>query len=197
MNEIIPDIIKMLKEYSGENVSPLIIQGAVDMAKNISFKKGEIIMNSYNVVNNVYYIISGLVRSYYFDHDGNDITGFFCCENQFIMSESLFSKSSSIYNYEALEDCHMLCINAGQLKQLVLSDTVLCRVYISFLEAGISYKMSRESSLLTQSASERYLSFKRAYPDLENRVNQYHIASYLGITPESLSRIRRSLREEI
>jgi CRP-like cAMP-binding protein len=43
---------------------------------------------------------------------------------------------------------------------------------------------------------ERYVNFKRDYPDIENRVNQYHVASYLGIAPESLSRIRRSLREE-
>lgn len=192
MNQVVSDIVKMLEKYSKEKLDESIIQTAVDMATYISCKKGDIIINCHDM----YYIISGLVRSYYSTQDGNEVTGLFFPENSFFMSECLFNSTNGIYNYEALEDCRMLKINSAKLKSLIMSDNSLCRVYIRFLEEGINYKISRESSLLTQSASERYINFKKAYPQLENRVNQYHIATYLGITPESLSRIRKNLRKE-
>jgi len=65
-----------------------------------------------------------------------------------------------------------------------------------YLEKTIVYKMHRENAFLIKSATERYLDFKREFPLLEKRVNQSYIASYLGITPVSLSRIRRTIREE-
>ena len=68
----------------------------------------------------------------------------------------------------------------------------LCQV----LEQSMNKKILRENSLISKSATERYLDLKNEYPGIEKRVNQTHIASYLGITPVSLSRIRRVIREE-
>lgn len=64
------------------------------------------------------------------------------------------------------------------------------------LESGLRYKVYREGSFLVQNATERYLEFRKRYPDLSGRIPQRYIATYLGITPESLSRIRSSLRED-
>lgn len=112
------------------------------------------------------------------------------------MSENLFKCSCSVHIYEALENCKMLRFNAHELRSFILAEDSLSRLYIRALEESLSYKISRENSLLVHSATERYTEFKKLYPTLEGRVNQYHIASYLGVTPESLSRIRRNLREE-
>ena len=86
--------------------------------------------------------------------------------------------------------------NAEQLKDLFLADEKLRSIYIKMLEATIIYKMNRESSFQLKTATERYLDFIKDFPKLEERVNQNYISSYLGITAVSLSRIRRSIREE-
>ena len=64
------------------------------------------------------------------------------------------------------------------------------------LESGLRYKVYREGSFLVQNDTERYLEFRKRYPDLSGSIPQRYIATYLGITPESLSRIRSSLRED-
>lgn len=70
-------------------------------------------------------------------------------------------------------------------------------IYIKKLEETIIYKMNRENGFQTKSETERYLEFKRSYYEIENRVNQSCIASYLGVSPVSLSRIRRTIKEEL
>ena len=69
-------------------------------------------------------------------------------------------------------------------------------LYVQKLEEAMKHKIIREMSLVNKNATERYIDFKQIYPGIEKRVNQIHIASYLGITPVSLSRIRRVIREE-
>lgn len=67
---------------------------------------------------------------------------------------------------------------------------------MEFLENSLLYKMEREYAFQIMSATERYIAFQREYKEIEKRINQRYIASYLGITPESLSRIRRTIKEE-
>lgn len=111
-------------------------------------------------------------------------------------AESFLSKEKSIQCFEALEYTTALEFNADELKQLLLADDDLRNFYIKLLEATILYKMNRESGFQIKSATERYIDFKKEFPNLEKRVNQSYISSYLGITAVSLSRIRRTIREE-
>lgn len=85
--------------------------------------------------------------------------------------------------------CHV-----SDFKSIIASDSEVSKAYIWLLENSLAYKIHRENSFLIKSATERYVDFKRENPDLERRVNQKYIASYLGITPVSLSRIRRALK---
>ena len=68
-------------------------------------------------------------------------------------------------------------------------------VWIHLLESALRYKIYRENGFLVENATERYIHFKKLYPDLSERVPQRHIATYLGIAPESLSRIRSAMKE--
>ena len=68
-------------------------------------------------------------------------------------------------------------------------------VWITLLERALQYKIYRENTFLVENATERYIHFKKLYPDLYNIVPQKHIATYLGITPESLSRIRSAMKD--
>ena len=69
-------------------------------------------------------------------------------------------------------------------------------MYISLLENALRYKLYRENGFLVESASERYIHFRKQYPQICSEVAQHHLATYLGIAPESLSRIRKALKEK-
>ena len=81
-------------------------------------------------------------------------------------------------------------------KSLIMSSENLKTLWIKLLEEGVRYKMYRENGFLVENATERYLHFRRLFPKLCERVPQKHIATYLGITSESLSRIRKAMKEE-
>ena len=79
---------------------------------------------------------------------------------------------------------------------MIMSSESLKKIWIELLENGLRYKIYRENGFLLENAAERYLHFRKLYPELCSRVPQKHIATYLGITPESLSRIRKVMKEE-
>lgn len=173
-----------------------ILNEMMSITEKVTFKKGEMILNMGDSQNYVYLILEGIVRSYYLDINGNDITKAFMKENDFCVGESLFEKEPSVQGFECLEDVTTLKFDSKKFKKIVLSDDVLIKTYITFLENNLIYKMKRESSFQIMSGTERYINFHREYSDIEKRVNQSYIASYLGIAPESLSRIKRTIKEE-
>lgn len=195
MNEYLGQLKKALETYT-----PVItkeqLESFLQLANFKEIKKGEILVHIGDSPKQVYFIISGLVRSYYIDMNGNDVTRYFITENSFCCAEMLFMKKPYDCCFEALEDCHMICFDGNNFKSLINQDINCMKAYISALEQSLIYKIERENSFLLKSAVERYLDFKKIHLDLEERVNQSHIASYLGITPVSLSRIRRTIKEE-
>ena len=89
----------------------------------------------------------------------------------------------------------LMLFNVKDFKSLIMSSEDLKTLWIQLLEEGLRYKMYRENGFLVENATERYLHFRRLFPMLCERVPQKHIATYLGITPESLSRIRKAMKE--
>lgn len=173
-----------------------VIEEILKIAKRVYFKKNQIILNIGQKQEDVYIILKGLARSFYLDLLGNDITKMFMREEDFCIGESLFEEADSIQGFEALENVEALKINAKELKNIILSDKRLMQVYMRYLEQNLIYKMKRESSFQIMSATDRYLEFHKNYRDIESRANSGYIASYLGITKESLSRIKRTIKLE-
>lgn len=157
-----------------------------------SFKRKDIVSNVGDRDHEFMFLLSGLIRIYYIDVEGNDITRFFSTEGDIIGG---VGSSGNPFAREALEDCELLVIDGEKLMDIVNHDIDLLRLFNKMLRKRIDYKAYRESSFLMLSATERYIKFKNMHPGLEKRVNQMHIASYLGITPVSLSRIRRAIKE--
>lgn len=189
-------ICSMIKTYFGLEVSKEAFIKLLPYCRKTEFQKGEIILGIGEEMKKVYFILEGLTRSYYLDLEGRDVTKSFMGEYNFCCAESFLTKEKSIQCVETLEYTTALEFNADELKQLFLNDNDLRDVYIKFLEATIVYKMNRESGFQLKSATERYIDFKKEFPKLEECVNQSYISSYLGITAVSLSRIRRTIREE-
>ncbi len=97
--------------------------------------------------------------------------------------------------WEALEDSTVMLFEVKEIKKLINENVRLKDFWMKSLESGMRYKIYRENGFLVENATERYLSFRKRYPDLSGRVAQRHIATYLGIATETLIRIRNSLKE--
>lgn len=188
-------LVQIVERFMQVKIPSEIVEKAANMITSRVISKGEVIVHVGDMQKEVYFIKSGLLRSYYIDINGKDVTRFFIKEDSLCCTEILFNQEPSKRCIEALEDCSVLAINGSEFKELIGAHKYCIEAYIKMLECSLRYKIERESSFLLKSATERYLDFKRMYPQLEGRVNQMYIASYLGITPVSLSRIRRTIRE--
>ncbi|MBO5237504.1 MAG: hypothetical protein J6B50_01835 [Lachnospiraceae bacterium] len=82
------------------------------------------------------------------------------------------------------------------MKSLIYEEDQLKNLYVQLLENALRYKIYRENGFLVENATERYIHFRKMYPNICNSVKQQYLATYLGIAPESLSRIRKSLKEK-
>jgi CRP-like cAMP-binding protein len=137
----------------------------------------------------------GGATAYYVDRDGNEYTKSFCAENSFVAAYSalLLEQPSRLF-IQALEDTKLLIADYSAYR--VLSENHACWQALNCKIAEFLFikKEKRESALLLDDAKTRYLSFQEEYPGLETRIRQHHIASYLGITPVTLSRIRTQLK---
>jgi CRP-like cAMP-binding protein len=139
---------------------------------------------------------SGLLRYFYIDRNGVELTKHFCLENTLAISYSAFlQRVESRFYIQALEDTKLLVVDYDTYHDLLDSHPCWQIAARKLAEMLFILKEKREAELLLDSAQERYQQFLVDYPGLEKRIPQYHIASYLGIVPESLSRIRSSLKE--
>jgi len=161
----------------------------------IIVKKGAYFLRAGEIPQRIGFNVSGLLRLFYIDPNGKEIIKHFCVENTLAISYSAFllREASKLY-IQALEDTKLLVIDHAGYRELL--DSHVCWQIAARKLAELLYilKEKKESELLLNSAQERYLQFLEDYPNIEQRLNQYHIASYLAITPESLSRIRSNLK---
>ncbi len=186
------DAIKYLFRQAPTPINEDSLEALSRLAQEASFPKQTTILDIGEKQNYIYLILQGMARSFYIDEKGNDITKLFMRENEFLMGEALFMEES-LEVFEAVENLKCLRFDAKSFKDIVFSDPVFERIYIASLERTIRYKMRREYAFQCLNATERYLEFKKEYPNIENRLPQNLIASYLGITKESLSRIRKNI----
>ena len=191
-------LIKQLKELSdgfGLGISEEAISTAIGFSRFKVYSKGDIVARTGDKANTAGLVISGVIRSYYVDSEGNDITQYFASEAGWCIDSGMIGFDEMQANWEALEDTTVMLFDVSDMKKLIYSDESLKSVWISVLESGMRYKVYRENGFLVENATERYVAFRKRYPELAKRVPQRYIATYLGITPESLSRIRSSLKE--
>ncbi|MDE5423080.1 Crp/Fnr family transcriptional regulator [Ancylomarina sp. DW003] len=184
------EILKYLSKYT---VITKEIEKAISESLSIkSFKKGTILLNEGDISTECYFILNGCIRSYFLK-DGEEKTIEFYTEEQSIVPPSYGTSKPSDSCLECLEDVVVSIGNPElenetfqkypQLESLsrVIAETVIARQQKSFTQ------------FKTSTPEERYLNLIKTRPDLYQRVPQHQIASYLGIKPESLSRIRKRI----
>lgn len=188
--------LKRLAAIHGLSIDEDILSRAVEMAHFKVFSKGTLLRSIGDRADTVGLVLDGLVRCYYIDSDGSDMTRGFGTDGGMIMDERVLGYSEHICMWETLEDSTIMFFGTEEFDRFIMSSEALKTLWIQALKDGLRYKMYRENGFLVESATERYLHFKKLYPKLCESVPQKHIATYLGIAPESLSRIRKAMREE-
>lgn len=159
--------------------------------RNIPLLKGTYYLSAGQVPRRFGFIRQGLCRYLYIDRKGTEYTKNFIPEGQFINSYSAMKTGEPSQMYiEALEDCMIEDISYADWKAIRSGHPCWNQLLVIILEKAFAVKEKRERELLLLEAGERYREFLREFPGLIHRVKQHQIASYLGISPVSLSRIR-------
>lgn len=164
----------------------------------VKVKRGDVLQRSGDEAKHAYFVRSGLLRSYTVDNKGKEHVFMFAPEG-WISSDiqSTAMQSPAILTIDALEDSEVEVIRADIFEELVNkhmgSHPDFTALELHRLLRRIAVLQKRVLLLLSASASDRYQEFISTYPNLQQRVSQRLIASYLGITPEALSRIRVEL----
>ena len=159
-----------------------------------TYKKDAVLLREGEVCNSIFFVEKGLLRSFSINESGKEHIIQFAPENWFMSdrSSNYFNNPSDFF-IDAVEDSEVVLIEP-QFFQLASDISPPFRQYNDLLlHNHIRHLQKRMNLLLSASAEKRYLDFIDLYPDLTLRVPQWMIASYLGITPESLSRVRKEL----
>jgi CRP-like cAMP-binding protein len=160
-------------------------------------EKDEILLRNGQIAKNIHFVCKGALRAYVTDYEGNIYNKNIFLETDFAGSTvSYLLSTPSNFTIEAMEDTVIINLNYKKYRQFIENNIDLKNFYIAYLENNwVIEKEQREVSLVMENATERYLKLRSKYPNIDQRIQQLHLASHLGITPTQLSRIRKDLKK--
>lgn len=163
-----------------------------DFWKEKKLAKNEFLFRNGEICRRESFVISGSLKAFYIHPDtGKEEILFFAIQNWWATDlESFSNQTPSLYNIQAIEDCVLLQISYESFEGMLNKIPVLERYFRLILQEHTAALKKRILLVNAHSAEERYNEFAKKYPEIVQKVPQYLIASYLGITPEFLSRIR-------
>ena len=166
----------------------------LSQCKTVQVRKGDFMVRQGDMSSQNYYVQKGLMRYYSVDETGKEHILQFAPEGWFVSDrQSGYLQSPTDFFIDALEDSELLVLDENFLNGLSKKNENFVDLNNKLLHNHIRSLQKRINQLLSYTAEKRYVDFVRTYPDILARVPQSMVASYLGITPESLSRVRREL----
>ena len=165
-----------------------------ELFQPVLMPKNRILEEEGNIPQHLYYIVSGFMRLFYYNDNGDEVTTHINCPHGFFTSFSEFiNQTKASANVETVTECQLLRISKSEYETL-MSKSIFWKDYgMYILQESVIYNEERSKDLATLSAEQRYLKLMKSHPGILQNVPLQYIASFLGIKPESLSRIRRNL----
>ena len=158
----------------------------------LKFQKGEIILREGDICKDIYWVAKGLVRQFYYKND-KELTEYMATEDNIVMSiESLFKEQPSSQQIVALEPTILFALPKKELEHEAVRNVNIQMLYRKILEESLIISQVHADMLRFESAQERYAKLVKRSPQLVLRAPLVYIASYLQMTPETLSRVRTS-----
>jgi len=159
-----------------------------------TIKKHRFLLNEGDVCKYLGFVNSGCLREYTIDNKGIEHIIQFAIEDWWVSDlNSFLSGLPATHNIDALQDSELLLLEKSAREELLNASPKMDRFFRILLESNYIATRQRVADSLSESAEDRYLKFIKTYPKLFEQIPQNQIASYLGITPQSLSRIRKEL----
>lgn len=176
------------------NLNPQQIELIKSRAHELEVKKGEYYSEAGKISKQVGFLTDGVFRICFYGKKGEDFTRYFIVENLFVVDlDSFYNEIPSSVYVEAVTDCKLIIFEKADFYHLANTIIGWNEIFTKIATNALSYKARAGSIMLTQDASERYMAFLEQYPGLANRIPLSSLASYLGITQSSLSRIRKNI----
>ncbi|EGK00768.1 Crp/Fnr family transcriptional regulator [Dysgonomonas gadei] len=185
--------IKFLLQFGNLSTqqTDLILSKAIDL----ELHKGECFWEVGKKSKYVGFLTNGILRVYYYNDKGEETTNYFVEEKHWLSDWDNPDKSVvPIANLQAITDCSFIAFSKKDWNELSKSIAGLNDIIQKVIIKHKSKKLERRSPLISEDATERYLSFLEQYPNIVNRIPLSYVASYLGMKQQSLSRVRKTIR---
>jgi len=184
------ELINYLLQFGNLNQQQIDLIAA--KASQSALRKDAYLVEAGKMFTQVIFLQEGILRICYYNNKGEEITKYFIDENRLFANPY---KGEPMTEYiQAATDCTFLAFSEtdwNELSHTIIGwDTIIHKIF----QKGLVEKLDRRSALVSEDATTRYLTFLEKFPAIANRVPLSHIASYLGITQQSLSRIRKNIR---
>lgn len=158
-------------------------------------KKDEYCHEAGEIPKEIIFLTEGIMRICYYNNKGDEVTKFFFEENNFIADILSYNQEIPSTEYiQAITDCKYISFSKETMKEFSMTIIEWDSIVAKITAKGFAEKINKISPMMSEDAKERYLSFFEKFPNLANRIPLSYLASYLGITQSSLSRIRKNIR---
>lgn len=171
-------------------------QAIADSMQTKTYNKGDFLLREGQIATSTYFVLDGCVREYILT-DGEEKTTNFFTEEQWAISLNSFTPDNpSKHNWVCMEDTTVVVGDEKQAQEIFQHFPRFETISRTIMEAAFAEQKEALTSYYTDSPEQRYLKLLKSRPSLIQRIPQYHLASYIGVKPESLSRIRKRIASE-
>jgi CRP-like cAMP-binding protein len=190
---IMETLINYLLQFGHLNQQQIDLIKSKAVPKEI--KKDEYYQEAGKIPREVIFLTEGIFRICYYNNKGEDITKYFIDENNFVVDINSYNQGIPSAEYaQAITDCKYIVLSKEAMNELSMTIIEWDKIIAKITAKGLAEKVNKISTMMTEDATERYLKFLTNFPTLANRIPLSYLASYMGITQSSLSRIRKNIR---
>lgn len=186
------ELIEYILQFG--NLNKQQINLITSKATELELRKNEYFSEAGKIPKQVGFVVKGIIRICSYGNEGEEITKYFIDENRLVVDYENFDANLVSSDYlQAVTDCKLIVFSKRDWEELYNTIIGWDKIVSKAVQKAFQIHLERRTALVSEDAVTRYLSFIEKFPTLVNRVPQAHIASYLGITRFSLSRIRKNI----
>lgn len=190
------DRIEMMYKDVYNVSNPSLLEQLVNASQEVSISKRSTFLRAGSVPEYLFFLVQGIVRGFFLDREGRDITDCLFATFGAAIWPSMSLTDAARIDLEAISDCIVVRLSVSHIHKLLHYPEVMM-IYNKLLEHSLFYHWEIKTMMYQYSAQERYEWFLKRYPGVINQISHKYVASFLGMNPVTLSRLRRSHNADV